>query len=398
MSLTGKTALVVADGVVVVRVDGGYSISVGARQLHGDRYSMAILDVYSTAKTLQQGLDELEGRIRGTTTLIDLVTQVNHLYKVGVLRDPDASTTTAPAHEKRFDSAPVHIRMLNDRARTLAFQSAIRATVRPDDVVLDIGTGTGVLAVTAALAGARHVYAIEATGMSEVARRVAEANGVADRVSIIQGYSLDVDLPEKAHVLVSEIIGDDPLGERIVATFADARDRLLVDDARVIPSRLTVHALPLEVPVSELDRIRFSPERAQAWTASYGLDLRVLASALDGRALRHHVNSHHARGWTRLAGPVPVADVDLGRALPQQIDHEATFLVTATGSATGVLLLFEAELATGVRLSVHPDAATPDNSWGSLLIVLAEPRDLRVGDRVHLRYRFDERGSKVELT
>lgn len=397
MSLTGKTALAVADGVVIVRVDGGYRIAVGAGELLADRYAMAILDVFSTPKTLQQGLDELEGRIRGITTLVDVVTQVNHLYQAGVLRDPDTATTTAPAHEERFDSAPVHIRMLNDRARTMAFQSAIRAMVRPDDVVLDIGTGTGVLAVTAALAGARHVYAIEATGMSEIARRVVEANGVADRVSVIQGHSLDVDLPERAHLLVSEIIGDDPLAERIVATFADARERLLVDDASIIPSRLAVQALPVDVPVDVLDRIRFSPERAQAWTASYGLDLRVLASALDGRALRHHVNSHSARDWTRLASPITVADVDLRRAAPQMIDHEATFQATATGSATGVLLLFEAELAPGVRLSVHPDAAAPDNSWGSVLLVLAEPRDLSVGDCARLRYRFDERGSQVEL-
>ena len=95
---------------------------------------------------------------------------------------------------------------------------------------------------------------------------------------------------------------------------------------------------------------------------------------------------------------VPVADVDLRRAAPEHIDHDATFLAAATGSVTGVLLLFEAELADGVLLSVHPDTAAPDNSWGSLLVVLAEPRDVRAGDRAHLRYRFDERGSQVELT
>ena len=66
------------------------------------------------------------------------------------------------------------VKMLNDRARTDAFIRAIEATVRPGDVVVDLGTGTGVLALAAARAGARRVYAIEASGVGRAARSVFE--------------------------------------------------------------------------------------------------------------------------------------------------------------------------------------------------------------------------------
>lgn len=64
-------------------------------------------------------------------------------------------------------------------------------------VVLDVGTGSGILAIWSAQAGARKVYAVEATNMAEHARELARANGVTDIVEVIQGTVEDVDLPEK---------------------------------------------------------------------------------------------------------------------------------------------------------------------------------------------------------
>ena len=68
--------------------------------------------------------------------------------------------------------------MLHDERRTGDYLAALAAAVRPSDVVLDIGTGSGVLAVAAAKAGARHVYAVEASDIADVAERVFAVNGV----------------------------------------------------------------------------------------------------------------------------------------------------------------------------------------------------------------------------
>src|SRR4051812_12021176 len=120
------------------------------------------------------------------------------------------------------DVMQLHLEMLNDRTRTLSFIEAIRETVRPDDIVLDIGTGTGILAATAARAGARHVYAIEAGQIQKVARALFESNGLKDRITLIRGWSTQIELPERADVLISEVIGHEPLAEDVLETTADA--------------------------------------------------------------------------------------------------------------------------------------------------------------------------------
>lgn len=63
--------------------------------------------------------------------------------------------------------------------------------------ILDVGTGSGILAIWSAKAGARKVYAVEATKMAEHARELAKANGVQDIVEVIEGSMEDVTLPEK---------------------------------------------------------------------------------------------------------------------------------------------------------------------------------------------------------
>ncbi|WP_217442499.1 50S ribosomal protein L11 methyltransferase [Myxococcus sp. CA033] len=77
-----------------------------------------------------------------------------------------------------------HHRMLYDTVRVHAYRSSLFRHAR-DQVVLDIGTGTGLLAILAAKAGARHVYAIEESAIAEVALEMYAENGVADRIRMV---------------------------------------------------------------------------------------------------------------------------------------------------------------------------------------------------------------------
>ena len=99
------------------------------------------------------------------------------------------------------DTIQLHVNMLNDRTRTSGYLASIGKAVRRGDVVLDIGTGTGIYAIAAARAGARHVYAVEAGRIAKAARTLFEANGVADRITLIRGLSTRITLPERADVL-----------------------------------------------------------------------------------------------------------------------------------------------------------------------------------------------------
>jgi len=98
------------------------------------------------------------------------------------------------------DAILFHASMLNDRRRTAGYLASIRDIVKPGDVVVDIGTGTGILAIAAVRAGARHVYAIEEARIARVARTLFEANGMTDHITLIRGRSTEVKLPQRADV------------------------------------------------------------------------------------------------------------------------------------------------------------------------------------------------------
>jgi len=93
--------------------------------------------------------------------------------------------------------------MLADVRRTQAFREAIRRVVRPGDVVIDLGTGTGVLALWAAQAGASRVFAIEETDVATLAEAVIAANGGTEIITVLSANSIEVNFPGKADVLLA---------------------------------------------------------------------------------------------------------------------------------------------------------------------------------------------------
>jgi len=227
-----------------VELGGRRLIHVGGRHVPAPANVLAILEAFTHPVTFSKAVKSLSEKVAGAQAWIDLVSGITNLYKEGVLIDEAGSV---PARGTAWSAPEVHISVLNDRVRTETFIRAIEAVVRPGDIVVDIGTGTGVLAVAAARAGARHVYAIEATEVGRAAQEVFAANDFADRITLLPGWSSQVELPERANVLIAEIIGNDPVEEGVMETFADARTRFLTPDARIIPHRVQVLGIPIVI-------------------------------------------------------------------------------------------------------------------------------------------------------
>ena len=141
-----------------------------------------------------------------------------------------------------------HRHYLADAVRVSAYEAALAEMVRCDDVVLDLGSGTGILGLLACRAGARRVYAIDHGGMAQPARAIAHANGLDDRIQVIDAMSTAVDLPERADLLVTDQIGHFGFNAGIVGYVADAKRRLLKSDARLVPSRIDLMVAPIDAP------------------------------------------------------------------------------------------------------------------------------------------------------
>jgi predicted RNA methylase len=96
---------------------------------------------------------------------------------------------------------------LLDRRRTLAFRRAIMNTVSPDDVVVDLGSGSGIMAMFAAQAGAKKVYAVERDPKNaRWLKTIFAQNGFARNIELVVADARSVTLPHKADVIICEMI------------------------------------------------------------------------------------------------------------------------------------------------------------------------------------------------
>ncbi len=146
-----------------------------------------------------------------------------------------------------------HFEMLNDEKRNAAFEKVLNSAITPDTVVFDIGSGTGLLAMMAARAGARETVTCEMLApLAGLTRDIVERNGLADRIVTLDQKSTSVvignQMTRKANLLVTETVDCGLLGEGIVPSIAHAKANLLTDDARIVPCGAMVYAMLVESP------------------------------------------------------------------------------------------------------------------------------------------------------
>jgi type II protein arginine methyltransferase len=156
-------------------------------------------------------------------------------------RDPEVRFLSERALRTKVPSW--HFALVHDQLRNEAFRKALEYFVKPSTIVFEIGTGSGILAMMAARAGARHVYTCEMEGLlAEAAKENIRANGYADRITVIPKRSTDLvlgtDMPHRADLFVAEIVDNFLLGEKVLPFLEDARSRLLKAEAIILPSRI----------------------------------------------------------------------------------------------------------------------------------------------------------------
>ncbi|EGD79112.1 arginine N-methyltransferase [Salpingoeca rosetta] len=306
-----------------------------------------------------------------------------------------------------------HFAMLNDSQRNDFYRQALARQVKPGDVVLEIGTGSGLLAMLAASAGAKHVYTIEANRhLAALARKIIRANNLQDKITVINKLSTNVhvghDFPERCDVLVSEILGTLLLGESALQFVADARRRLLKKDAAIIP-RAGRQFISL-VQSNELRQIT----SVQKWE---GFDLHEFNALQDTVSLvftKQYGFRFSSVKHDLLVAKQQVCDVDFTRDGPGSLGEEVIIPIVAEadGTVDAVLTYWEAygDKDEQLVMSTEPEA-TKDNfardmQWGQALQLVEdldnegdEPKPFVVskGERIDLIVRFSEDSAVMQF-
>ncbi len=262
-----------------------------------------------------------------------------------------------------------HRRLLADEVRTNAFREAIAASVGPDDVVVDIGAGTGILSLFAARAGARKVYAVESTAVAHLARRIVADNGLDGTITVLHGDARTVTLPEPATVLVSECLGNFLMSDGMIGTLESCR-RLLAPGARIIPTAVDLLLAPGSV----------GPLMGQlsAWTDPlYGFRFDACTGSAENDIYQAHVPP------ACLATPgVRVARWELTHPLPGG-PWAAQWTLPEDKLIDGAVGWFVAHLAPDHTLDTGPGVTT---HWGQTLFPLPQTQ-VDAGDR--MRFELD---------
>ncbi len=274
-----------------------------------------------------------------------------------------------------------HLSMLADETRTGAYRQAISKTVHRGDVVVDVGCGSGMLSFLACRAGARHVYAIEHEAVIEMARRVAAHNGFHDRITFYHDHSFNVELPERADVIVTETMGTFGFEEGIIGSLTDARDRFLKTGGTLIPRSLALWLAPVELPkfyehvvdfwVKGCQGFDFSPVRAMTVNSFHPLKL-------------------HEGTW--LGDPVRVADVPFLETTRSEISATFSGCARRRGWFHGVACWFDAELIPTLHISNGPRERA--SHWGLAFFPIDRPVFVERGNGIEVDMRSSGNGER----
>ncbi len=324
--------------------------------------------------------------------LIGAVFRLLLRLKTKVLAHPRlASLYRQIANQEHFSGLSIHETMLADTVRIQAYAWALAKHVTERDVVLDLGTGTGILSFLAARQQPKQVYAVDHGEMIETAKLVAAHNNIIN-ITFIKSPSQSVVLPEKVDILVQEQMGSWLFNENMIESVLDARDRLLKAGGKILPGRFELFIEPVQL--NDEDRVPFIWEQNIA-TIQFD-HLKSLKTQIGADHFQTTIKPQQVRQL--LCQPKAVLTFDL--ATLRQEDIPATLhyrrVVTTGGRLDGFCLYFKAIFDDEISFTTAPVRAGTLHTHWSLPLYRVEATTQRPGDVLEFTLRLaDLRNQKT---
>ncbi|XP_073282024.1 protein arginine N-methyltransferase PRMT10-like isoform X1 [Primulina huaijiensis] len=312
--------------------------------------------------------------------------------------------------------------MLCDRVRMDAYFNAVFQNKHHffEKTVLDVGAGSGILAIWSAQAGAKKVYAVEATKMAEHARKLVEANNLHNVVEVIEGSIEDVNLPEKVDVIISEWMGYFLLRESMFDSVICARDRWLKTNGVMYPSHARMWMAPIRSGLVD-QKMKDYEETMDDWhcfvnetKSCYGVDMGVLTKPFTEEQRKYYLETST---WKNLhpnqiiGTTVVIKEIDCLKATVNDICAvRASFLssITAENSRLcGFAGWFDVHFRGSntnpaqqeIELTTAPNEDF-DTHWGQQVFLLHPPPRVQQGDDLVVQfsmYRSKENHRLMEI-
>lgn len=206
--------------------------------------------------------------------------------------------------------------MLKDSVRTKSYMKSIinNPHLFKDKIVLDIGSGTGVLSIFAAKAGAKKVYAIENAGISNVSEEIIRKNGLDGVIKVVKGRVEEIELEvEKVDIIISEWMGYFLLYESMLDCVLFARDKWLRKGGKMFPNKATMY-------IAAIEDEEYYDKVSAYWNEVYGFTMKGLKRFAINTPAVDHISQDRV-----VSDSVKFKEFDLEKVTVEQLDFDAEF-------------------------------------------------------------------------
>mmetsp|Transcript_52423 Transcript_52423/g.154590 ORF Transcript_52423/g.154590 Transcript_52423/m.154590 type:complete len:376 (-) Transcript_52423:7-1134(-) len=298
--------------------------------------------------------------------------------------------------------------MLEDSHRTGSYYNAVmwNPSCFEGKVVLDVGAGSGILSIFAAKAGAKAVYAVEATDMAVRARKIVEGNKLSDVITVLQGTVETVTLPCKVDMIISEWMGYFLLRENMLDSVLVARDKFLKPGGSLWPSHSTLFLAPMAPMKALKDKFGQWEGEIQHWATFqhdmktwYETDFACVRETFMTEQRKYYLQTGSFANLTprMLGGPAcPLMELDLLHTTVEELKNPekpsvCVMRIARDGPVEGFCGYFDAffrgspenPAEQDVVLTTAPNQGSSTH-WGQQLFGFYPPVEAKRGDTLEI--------------
>lgn len=256
-------------------------------------------------------------------------------------------------------SITYHYEMLSDYKRVTPFARAIGELCR-GKVVFESGTGTGIMSILAARAGATHVYCTELDPVvAEFAKRNFAASGFASKITLLQKNTLEVTRADVGGAPVDIIIAENLATWQVTEPQNQVSNHLRA---------VIAHEKTLSIPETTHNYLQLAESSFRFFDA---VDLKT-----------HFFEFSGIRGPILHSAPTLFSTFDYKGEVATSCEHSVELVAWSSGEVNSLRLTSPIVVSSG-NLFESSDSLMPP-----VVIPLASPVSVETGERVVVTVRY----------